>query len=70
MEAGYGHCMMGVSEVESSKTKANVCLILLDSSAEVPPEEMVYLRFLRTDLFERGVKTFLILVGSSNRHSE
>ena len=31
---------------------------------------MTYLKFLRSDLFERGVKTFLILVGNFNRNSE
>jgi hypothetical protein len=51
------------------RTKAKVCLLLINSALEVPGEEMAYLKFLRGDLFERGVKTYLILIGNFDRHS-
>ena len=47
--------------------KARVCLIVLSASQEMASDELIYLKFLRADMFERGVKTFLILIGSFNR---
>jgi len=51
-------------------TKARVCLVVLDSSVEVPTDEMTYLKFLRIDMLERGVKTILLLKGTFNRQGD
>ena len=61
--------MVNIPEIQQS-AKAKVCLIVLDVSSEMRNDEMSYLRFLRADLFERGIKTFLVLIGSSDRNSE
>jgi len=51
----------------SISNKARVCLIILDSKVEVPNDEMTYLKFLRIDMLERGVKTILLIKGTFNR---
>ena len=61
-----GHCIVESSEVDS-RFKARVCLIVINSMMEVPSDEMSSLKFLRGDMFERGVKTMLVLIGSFDR---
>lgn len=40
---------------------ARVCLVTIDSNAELPYEEITYLRFLKVDLIERHIKLLFLL---------
>ena len=37
---------------------------------DIVPEEMTYLKYLKTDLNDRGVGVFLVLMGSSKREGQ
>lgn len=44
-----------------------VCVVCLDSSADLPYEEMTYLRFLKVDLLERHIKLLFLLTKSDQQ---
>ena len=44
-----------------------MCVVCLDSSADLPYEEMTYLRFLKVDLLERHIKLLFLLTKSDQQ---
>lgn len=46
---------------------ARVCIVCLDCSADLPYEELTYLRFLKVDLLERHIKLLYVLTNAEQR---
>lgn len=59
-ERGVEGCLQKGCE-STGGVVARVCVVCLDGSADLPYEEMTYLRFLKVDLLERHIKLLFLL---------
>jgi hypothetical protein len=50
-----------------NKSLARVCLICIDACADLPYEELTYLRFLKVDLNERHIKLIFLLTKADKK---
>ena len=50
--------------------KAKVCLLLINLAMDIQVDELSYMKYLKSDMADRGVKVLLVLTGSMNKNGQ
>jgi hypothetical protein len=69
VEGHIGQCIVDIKDPEL-RTRAKVCLFVINIEMDTTIDEMTYLKYLRADLSDRGVKVMLVLINSSRREGQ